>query len=50
MNHKEDYLQIDAQTMITELRKLSDKYCHCYGEKIDLETAIKRKEADLYLK
>tara|TARA_R100000700_G_C3096477_1_gene95472 strand:- start:124 stop:486 length:363 start_codon:yes stop_codon:yes gene_type:complete len=50
MNHKEDYLQIDAQTMITELRKLSDKYCHCYGEKIDLETAIKRKEADLYFK
>ena len=47
-NHKEVFLQIDALTMIKELRELSDKYCHCYGQKIDLETALKRKEADLY--
>ncbi|MEL0176750.1 MAG: hypothetical protein VW810_00435 [Pelagibacteraceae bacterium] len=47
-SRQEDYLQIDVITMVADLRKISDQYCQWYGQKIDLETYLKRVEADLY--
>ena len=49
-SRQEDYLQIDAKTMAASLKKISDQYCYWYGQKIDLETYLKRIEADLYFK